>query len=75
MEANGFTPLAAAIALRLLTQGDYLSSKQYNGQNEQYYGYTLTGKGWNWVLANQNKFALKKKVLSGFDDMDDEIPF
>lgn len=75
MEANGFTPLAATIALRLLTQGDYLSSQQYNGQNEQYYGYTLTGKGWNWVLANQNKFALKKKAPSGFDDMDDKIPF
>ncbi len=75
MEANGFTPMAATIALRLLKQSDYLSSQQYSNEHEQYYGYTLTNKGWDWVLANQNKFALKKKVISGFDDMDDEIPF
>lgn len=75
MEANGFTPMAATIALRLLKQSDHLSSQQYSNEYEQYYGYTLTSKGWDWVLANQNKFALKKKVTSGFDDIDDEIPF
>ena len=75
MESNGFTSVAATIALKLLTQGEYLSCDVYDGQNDQYYGYTLTGRGWNWVLANQDKFALKKKVASGFDDMDDSIPF
>ena len=75
MEANGFTKVATTIALKLLTQGEYLLSRAYDGQDEQYYGYTLTAKGWNWVLANQDKFALRKKASSGFDDMDDKIPF
>ena len=84
MEASGFTPVAATIALKLLTQRNYLSSSTYDGHDEPYYGYKLTRTGWDWVLTNQDKFALHKsraaptgakKISTDFEDMDDEIPF
>lgn len=58
MEASGFTRLASTFALKVLTQRGYLSSDSYTNEYEQYYGYSLTSSGWNWVLANQDRFAL-----------------
>lgn len=84
MEASGFTSVAATFALKVLTQDGYLEWNRYSGQghDDDYVGYHLTDKGWAWVLSNQDKFALRappkapaKKPTSGFDDMDDEIPF
>jgi hypothetical protein len=82
MEASGFTPVAATFALKVLTQRGYLTSSQYTDDREQYFGYELTEKGWAWALGNQDKFALrnspripKKRPSTGFDDMDDKIPF
>lgn len=92
MEASGFTKLAATFALRVLVQRDFLSVDNYNDNDgDGYKGYSLTHKGWEWVLANQSRFALRKAprstapspprppapsaTSSGFEDMADDIPF
>lgn len=84
MEASGFTPVAATFALKLLTQKGYLSWDEYPGQDENYYGYMFTPKGWSWVLTNQDKFALHspppERVVRNAKPIsvvgkDDDIPF
>ena len=91
MEANGYTRVAATFAIKVLLQKDLISSDTYTDQDgDGYYGYSLTEKGWSWVLANQDRFALRKeraprptrpatrsapKASTSFDDMDDDIKF
>jgi nucleoside 2-deoxyribosyltransferase len=96
MESNGFTRIASTLALKGLTQRGYVVSRLYSNEYDQYYGYELTPKGWDWVLANQERFSLQEPkssgyggrsptkakslvrpppVKTGFDDMDDDIPF
>lgn len=86
MEANGFTPVATTFALKILTRDGYLRVETMSeGYNDQYYGYSLTEKGWAWVLKNQDKFSLQnrgKAVHSStdntqqtFDNMRGDIPF
>lgn len=61
MEASGFTPLACTLALKGLLQKALLGTGRFTDFNgEDYWGYTLTKNGWDWVLANQERFALKK---------------
>jgi nucleoside 2-deoxyribosyltransferase len=61
MEASGFTPLACTLALKGLLQKTLLDMARFTDHNEEgYWGYTLTKSGWAWVLANQERFALKK---------------
>jgi len=84
MESSGFTPVATTFALKVLTQRGYLEWARYPGDNDEYFGYQLTEKGWAWVLSNQEKFALRAepratkpraKPSTGFDEPDDDIPF
>lgn len=91
LETAGQTKIATAIALRSLQTkalvfGSYKDS-EYDGQ--QYYAYELTDSGWQWVVANKDKFTLElpraprpipkgrtpASRSTGFDDMDDDIPF
>lgn len=45
----------------MLLQKALLNTGRFEGHNEEsYWGYTLTESGWAWVLANQERFALKK---------------
>lgn len=62
MEANGFTKLACTFALRALAQKGLLRGDTFSGMNDEYYGYQLTETGWNWVLSNQDRFALHAPV-------------
>jgi hypothetical protein len=91
MESSGFTKIATTFALRVLVQREFLAIGTYvdtEGNGESYKGYSLTHKGWEWVIANQSRFALRKApnplparppaaiaTRSGFDDMDDDLPF
>jgi nucleoside 2-deoxyribosyltransferase len=58
MEASGYTKLASTFALKVLTQREYLRADTYVEEHDHYNGYTLTDAGWEWVLANQSRFAL-----------------
>jgi hypothetical protein len=89
MEASGYTRVAATFAIKVLLNKSFLSSNTYqDSDGDQYYGYSLTEKGWGWVLTNQDRFALQKsrparatpstktvKPSTGFEDMDDDIKF
>ena len=62
MEASGYTRIAATFAIKVLLRKDLISSDRYRDEaDEEYYGYSLTEKGWGWVLANQDRFALRKE--------------
>lgn len=86
MEASGFTRVAATFAVKTLVNKGLLSTDVYQDfEGDRYHGYGFTEKGWNWVLANQDRFSLKfrstrrsrpaEKPNAGFDDLDDELPF
>jgi hypothetical protein len=91
MEANGYTKIASSFALKLLTKKGLIVLGRHYGDREDFDGYTLSDKGWDWMLANQNRFSLlkdrphssaagrtiqmKTKPNASFDDMDDNIPF
>ena len=87
MEASGYTRVAATFAIKVLLNKSLLLSSMYNDRDgDTYYGYKLTEKGWEWVLKNQNRFALHKarpldtrrpkpKLNTGFERLDDDISF
>ncbi len=74
MEASGYTKLAATIALKSLAQKGYIDygPRQDPETGDGYTGYWFTQKGWGWVLANQERFVLKKPSERKADD---DIPF
>ena len=60
METAGYTNIAVTVALKSLITKGFLKSQDCLADNGDYYmGYLLTDQGWNWVLANIHKFALK----------------
>ena len=71
MEASGFTKVASTIAIASLLQKRLLEKDQYpdHETGDYYTGYTLTGEGWKWILANKDKFVLQKP------ESKDDIPF
>lgn len=71
MEASGYTKIAATLAVRSLTQKQFIESGQREDFEDggYYTGYWFTEKGWAWLLANQERFVLKRPTS------DDDIPF
>jgi len=62
MIASGYTSVAATIALRSLAKQSYIKmvSRFDDEAQERFLAYALTEEGWEWVLANKNKFILKR---------------
>jgi hypothetical protein len=61
MERSGFTKIATTLAVKSLVQKELLSYDRYQDfDGDSYVGYTLTEKGWSWVLENQSRFLLKR---------------
>lgn len=87
MESRGYTKLATTISLRSLVHKGLIYGDQRGGyQSDEYYGYQLTEAGWKWLLENKEQFVLIKaappepprrvqRPSTGFEDMDDNIPF
>ncbi len=76
MEASGYTRTAATFAMKLLINKGLLASDTHSDRDgDMYFGYSLTHKGWDWVLSNQHRFALRKldpkagKQNSGLKDI------
>lgn len=63
VESQGFTKMAAMLGIKSLTMKGFMdySSYESNFDDEGYIGYTLTEKGWEWILANQDKFLIQKR--------------
>lgn len=81
MEKAGFTGVATTIALRTLSirlMVSVLRQKDFNG--DDYIGYYILDKGWEWVLSNKEKFTLrvatsgKNKSKPNYD-LDEDLPF
>ncbi|MGK2897528.1 MAG: hypothetical protein ACSLE9_02395 [Burkholderiaceae bacterium] len=66
MEASGYTKIASTFALKVLTQRGFLRSEVVSTEDSWYYGYFLTDAGWAWVLANQDRFAMRKAPSGGY---------
>lgn len=62
MEASGFTKVASTLALASLLKKELLAQSRYHdSQVDEYYtGYSLTEAGWTWILANKDKFVLRR---------------
>jgi hypothetical protein len=61
MESSGYTNVAAAIAMKSLDKQEFIAQQTlFDEAHEQYFAYSLSDKGWDWVLANKHKFNLKK---------------
>ena len=79
IENSGFTKMAAVIGLQNLERKGLIVNKEYEDpyQNDNYIGYQLTQKGWDWIMDNQEKFEMKKQqpVQQGQYIDIDEIPF
>lgn len=72
MERSGFTKIATTLAVKSLIQKELVSYERYPDiDGDSYIGYTLTEKGWAWVLENQSRFMLRKPEPK----LDDDVPY
>jgi hypothetical protein len=76
MRRAGFTPVAAAIAVKRLLRRGYIDMTQAsNFHRDDYTGFVLTDKGESWLLENQDRLVLRRDANTGIDDTDDQLPF
>ena len=66
VDKAGFTKIAAQIGLKMLLEKGFISFDQ---GDDDFVGYSLTDKGWQWILRNQERFQIQKPAP------DDDIPF
>jgi len=72
MECSGFTKIATTVAVKSLIQKELISYEHHSEfDGNTYVGYTLTDRGWAWVLENQDRFMLRRPIQQPEDD----IPF
>jgi hypothetical protein len=70
VDKAGFTKVAAAIALTLLGQKGFVTYDNFlDGSGQPYVAYSLTDKGWQWILRNQQRFQIQRP------SEDDRLPF
>ena len=72
MRNAGYTDIATSVAIRTLTKISMVeTTKKYDNwsNGEEYIACTLTEKGENWILSNQEQLEFRKK-----DDRDLQIP-
>lgn len=77
IKSAGYTQLAAKLALQRLEQLGFIGGKYYLTQysEDETSGYTLTDKGWEWIMSNSERFVLKKTNGSRPTDYDNDLPF
>ncbi len=74
IEGSGFTKMAAIIGIKSLTAKGFIDFNLYQTDSgEEYQAYTLTNKGWSWIMSNQNRFKMVKADPKS--RLDDDVPF
>jgi hypothetical protein len=75
VENSGFTKMAAIIGIKSLLTKGLIEGTEFQGEDfdESYIGYSLTEKGWNWIMNNQDKFKMVKNI--DLRPKVDEMPF
>ncbi len=82
-EKTGLTNIAISLALRRLTVKQFLEEtlvEEYG--NEPYTGMKITGRGWDWIGANEDSFVLRRPQRGNRTALpyeaeisEDDIPF
>lgn len=77
VEANGFTRMASLIGLRSLVEKEFIKDVELEEHiGEPYTAYSITDRGWAWIVKHQDKFAVRKPLEDWSPPKkDDEIPF
>jgi hypothetical protein len=73
VEQSGFTKIACVIGIKSLTSKGLIDFNIYTNDynhGHEYQGYSLTDKGWEWVMSNQDKFTITEDT-----QLDEEPPF
>lgn len=74
IEGSGFTKMAAIIGIKSLTGKGFIDYNVYQTDNdEDYQAYSLTDKGWAWIMANQDRFKMVK--VDPKRVADEDVPF
>ena len=77
MNNAGFTDIAVSLALKLLAQKGFISSRleqDYNGN--EYFAYVIEKTGVEWLMKNQEKLVLQKEVEKpDSTNNDEDLPF
>lgn len=81
-EKTGLSKIAISLALRRLTVKQFVEDAWVeNNGNEPYKGMKITGRGWDWIDANEDSFVLRRpqresqNALQTYEITDDDIPF
>lgn len=74
-ERGGYTEIAVTLALRSLARRGYIESSFDEDQNgNQFAVYSASGRGLDWLEANQSRLVLRRKKGPRVA-ADDEVPF
>lgn len=61
VEAQGFTKMASILGIKSLTMKGFVDFNTYQDDHgEDYIAYSLTEKGWQWIMDNQDRFLIQK---------------
>lgn len=79
MIKSGYTRIAVTLSLTSLSRKNMIDHTEYRDDNGNAYSvYSITTKGMDWLLLNQDKFILHKKDTPSSSrpkNEDDDIPF
>lgn len=76
MESSGFTPVATSIGLRELSKRGFIeSTPTENDRGEKSTLYSLTERGYGWMIDNKDRFDLETEDNEQTFDPDNELPF
>jgi nucleoside 2-deoxyribosyltransferase len=76
MESSGFTPVATSIGLRKLSKRGFIeSTATENDRGEKKTLYSLTDRGYGWMIDNKDRFNLEIEDDEEAFEPDDELPF
>lgn len=77
MKRSGFNEIAYSICARKLLNKKFIEISLLNDyQGNEYNGISITDKGNEWILKNENKFSFGcNNVSNSFVQIDDTLPF
>ena len=77
MDKAGFTRVATTLGLgSLLAKQMVTSDRRTDQDGDEYTVYTITPRGFAWLLNNQDRLVLRRSdVSSAAPRTDDDIPF
>jgi predicted transcriptional regulator len=80
MEKAGFNKIAISLAIRKLLKKNFISYNKQSDQNgNDYFVYSISDVGEDWLIRNEKKLALSNQSKSNPDQppdtFEDDVPF